>query len=145
MVDLAQDLRPEDLAEIQATTGEDPAVTLVSSLMLSELAWVVLDDEDPIAVFGAAPDLNRPGDGLVWMMGTPRMDHPAAATFILRHTRPYLDEMHRRFPRLWNHIDARNDKSMRWLEWANFRVTEAHPAFGREGRLFYTFERTAHV
>lgn len=140
LVDLAEDLRSSDLDEIAAATGDDPAVALVSSVMVSSHAWVILDEGDPIAAFGCAPS-GEPEDAVVWMLGSPRMDIPRNAIAILRLSRPYLDEMQRAYARLWNYIDARNDRSMRWLEWCGFRVREAHPNHGVEGRLFYLFSR----
>ena len=75
------------------------------------------------------------------MVGTPAMDHRRAAITIARNTRPYLDEMLTAYPVLWNHIDARNAKSIRWLLWSGFRVTEACPGHGHGGELFLRFER----
>ncbi len=143
LVDLAGDLRQSDLDEIAAVTGDDPAVALVESVMVSSHAWAVLDGEDPIAAFGCSPT-GTPGDAQVWMMGSPRMDLPANAAGILRLSRPYLDVMQAAYGRLWNHIDARNDRSMRWLEWCGFQVEEAVPDFGVEGRLFFLFSRQRH-
>lgn len=142
LVDLADDLRPSDLAEIEATSGEDPAVSLVSSVMLSDHGWVILtDDGDPIGVFGCAPS-DDPEEGLVWMMGSPRMDEPAHALAILRLSRPYLERMHETYQTLSNHIDARNERSMKWLQWCGFEVLEAAPGYGRNGELFFLFART---
>lgn len=141
LVDLAEVLRPSDLTEIEATSGEDPAVSLVSSVMLSDHAWVILaDDEEPIGVFGCAPS-GDPEEGIVWMMGSPRMDEPAHALAILRLSRPYLDKMHDAYPLLSNHIDARNERSMKWLQWCGFEVIEAAPGHGRNGELFFLFAR----
>ena len=144
LVDLADDLRLADLDEIEATTAEEPAVALISSVMVSTHAWVILDGEDPICAFGAAPD-DRPGLGVVWMVGSPRMDERRNALAILRQSKPYLARLHAAYPTLWNNIDARNDRSMRWLEWLGFEVMEALPGWGLEGRLFYHFARTASV
>lgn len=144
LVDLAEVLRPSDLAELQASSGGDPAEVLVTSVMLSDRAWIVLDDGDPVLVFGRAPTDN-PQEHLAWLMGSPQMDAPAARTFILRRCARYIREMQAGTTRLWNLIDARNEVSMRWLEWLGFHVVEAHPDYGPERRLFYTFERTARV
>ncbi|PXA91178.1 hypothetical protein DMC25_06390 [Caulobacter sp. D4A] len=138
--DLAGRLRPSDLDEIAATHDLDPEVSLTTSVMLSDHAWVILKGTRPIAVFGCAAT-GCEGSGLVWMMGTPEMDERRAAMTIARATRPYLRQMHRTYPCLWNYIDARNDKSMNWLRWSGFRLLEAHPKHGREGRLFFTFAR----
>lgn len=140
LVDLAEDLRPEDLDEIAAVTGEHPATALVSSVLVSSHAWVVLDGDAPICAFGAAPS-DDPSVGTVWMLGSPRMDEPVNALAILRRTRPYLTELHETYPILSNYIDARNDRSLRWLEWCGFQVDEAVPDYGLEGRLFFLFSR----
>lgn len=145
MVDLSEVLRTSDIAEIAATSGEDPAVALVASVLISDHAWVVLEHEEPICVFGCAPDPEDPNKGVVWMLGADRMDDPVVSRFILRRSRAYQRVMHRKYPVLWNYIDARNEKSLRWLEWCGFQITEAHPHHGIEARLFYTFQRHRHV
>lgn len=138
LVTLSEDLRQSDLDEITATSALPPAEALVASCLVSTLGWVMRRNGVPICAFGCAPT-GVPGAGHVWMLGSPKMDQSAVT--ILRLTRPYLDQMHRIFPFLWNYIDARNDRSMRWLEWAGFRLLEAHPEHGREKRLFFTFAR----
>lgn len=138
LLELAAGLRATDLDEIAATSDLAPLDALLNSVLVSALSWVVLHEGDPVAVFGVAPTALEVA-GSVWMLGTSGMD--AAAISILRLTRPYLLEMHRRFPLLWNYIDARNEKSMAWLRWCGFRLLEAHPNHGREGRLFFTFAR----
>jgi hypothetical protein len=137
---LAANLRRSDLDEITATHALDPVTSLMTSARLSEMAWVILWNGEPVAIFGAAPT-PCPDSGLVWMMGTPGMDDRRPALTIARMTRPYLAVMHRRFPCLWNYIDARNEKSMNWLKWSGFNLLEAHPEHGREKRLFFTFGR----
>ena len=142
MTSLAERLRPSDLDEIAATHALDPAVSLTTSIMLSDHAWVILKDTLPIAVFGCAPS-GCPGSGLVWMMGTPDMDGHRAAIRIARATNAYLVQMHATYPCLWNYIDARNGKSMNWLRWSGFQLLEAHPEHGPERRMFFTFARYA--
>lgn len=140
LVDLADDLRQSDLDEIKATTGQEPAVALVSSVMVSDHAWVILDGEDPIAAFGCAPS-GDPQAALVWMLGSDRMDEPANAVGILRQSRRYKDLMHRTYPILYNWIDARNTKSLRWLEWCGYEVLDTDPHYGVEELPFFLFAK----
>lgn len=140
LVDLAGELRQSDLDEIEAMTGEAPAVALVSSVMVSDHAWVILDGEDPIAAFGCAPS-ELPDAAVVWMLGSDRMDEPANALGILRLSRPYKDLMHRTYPTLYNWIDARNVRSLRWLEWCGYEIIDADPEFGPQRLPFYLFAR----
>lgn len=140
LASLADNLRQSDLDEITATHDLDPFTSLLTSARLSELAWVILWNGEPVSIFGAAPT-PCPDSGLVWMMGTPGMDERRPSLTIARMTRPYLERMHRRYPCLWNNIDARNEKSMNWLKWSGFKLLEALPEYGREKRLFFTFGR----
>lgn len=140
LVDLAEDLRPSDLDEIAAGSGEDPAVALMSCALLSDHGWAILDGEDPIAAFGCAPS-GTPGSAIVWMLGSPRMDEPRNAVGILRQSRKYKDLMHDAYPTLFNYIDARNERSMRWLKWCGYELVELVPEFGVERRPFYLFSR----
>jgi hypothetical protein len=142
LFDIAENLRPEDLDEIEATSGIDPLIAVIASVADSELGFVIFHEEQPIAVFGAAPVAGMEQDsGQVWMVGTSVMDKPSVALSILRKTRPYIDVLQARFPCLWNWIDARNDKSMRWLSWAGFTIISADLTHGREGRPFFQFAR----
>jgi hypothetical protein len=140
LVDLSEDLRPGDYDEIRALSEETPAVVLVSSVMLSSQAWMIFDGDVPIAAFGVAPS-DDPARGIVWMLGSPKMDLPANAVGILRLSRHYKDEMHRTYDTLYNYIDARHTRSLKWLEWCGYQLIEEEPEYGLEARPFFLFER----
>jgi hypothetical protein len=140
--DIASNLRPEDRDEIEAMSGLDPLVSLTASVMASDMCWVIFENDTPITVFGCGPS-GHPDSGIVWMMGTPRMDEVSMR--LGRISLYCLQLMHSKYACLWNYIDARNGKSMRWLDWCGFELLEAHPKFGREKRLFLTFARLDHV
>lgn len=137
---IAQGLRPSDLAEVRATVGdEDPFWPLFESWEASSLSWLILDDtNEPIGMMGVAPH-SFPGLGIAWMLGTEGVEREALS--IARQTRSFIEQMHAAFPILWANVDARNELSMRWLEWSGFTITDANPAFGPEGRLFIEFTR----
>ena len=141
VLEVADNLRPADLAELMATTEMSPRTALIASWAASTVSWFILDRHgSPIGIFGVAPHLT-PGLGVVWLMGTKGVEREAVS--VARQTRPFLDEMQRLFPVLWNHVDARNTLSLRWLEWAGFRITDAHLHHGPERRLFFEFARTS--
>jgi hypothetical protein len=139
---IAENLRPADLAEIQATLGEDvdPFWALFESWDFSLRAWLIVDETNlPIGIFGVAP-FTAPKIGTAWLLGTPGME--TAAMSVLRQTRRYVAEMHEIYPVLWANVDARNELSMKWLAWAGFSIIDANPAFGPQKRLFLEFLRT---
>lgn len=141
---IAENLRPADLAEMRATgTEEDPFWVLVESWDASVASWLIVDSSGlPIGIFGVAPHL-VPNVGIAWLMGTEGMEREALS--IARQTRRYVEELQKFFSVLWANVDARNELSMKWLEWADFTISDADPSFGPEERLFIQFIRTAHV
>lgn len=138
---IAANLRDGDRDEINAanpfpTIGEpDALLLLTTSVMMSEDAWIMTDDDVPVCVFGCAPE------GMVWMMGTPGMWSPHAARVVAKKTADFVRRWHDEFgwPRLWNWVDARNVQSARWLKWSGFEIEDVDPRHGREERSFIQF------
>lgn len=139
---IANDMRPADFDEIRATNplltlgDPDPLLVLTMSVMNSLDAWVITDDGKPIAVYGAGPS-DDPASGIVWMLGTPGMEKPRAKIAIGRETYAVIKRWHERWPRLFNHVDARNSMSILWLFRAGFQIEEVDLTHGRESRPFY--------
>lgn len=140
---IAANLRPADLAEMRALQGpdmEDPFWTLVESWDNSAATWLILDRTDlPIGIFGVAPHYVS-GLGIAWLVGTEGIEREALS--IARQTSGYIEQMNRYFPILWANVDARNELSMKWLEWSGFHITDANSQAGAEKRLFLEFVRT---
>lgn len=137
---LAANLRECDLDETQATVGMDPRLALQMSLRLSDVAWTALDhDGVPMAMFGAARDTTQQKAGIVWLLGTDKMDE--LHHFVLRNSVPYMRKLHKIYPFLHNFVDARNTKTLRWLEWCGFTIISFDPEYGIEKRPFYQFAR----
>lgn len=138
---IAANLRPADLAEVRATVGDvDPFWPLFESMEGSTASWLILDDTGlPIGAFGVAPHAALKV-GIAWLLGTPEIEQ--AALSVGRQTRRYVGEMQDIYPILWANVDARNELSLRWLEWAGFTFMDADPAFGPEERLFLQYIRT---
>ena len=139
---IAQGLRQADRDEVRATAGdEDPFWALFESWEASTRSWLILDRTNlPIGIFGVAPH-STPGVGIAWLLGTDGVEREALS--IGRQTRQYVDELNATYPVLWANVDARNELSMRWLEWSNFKVFDLDPAFGPEGRPFLQYLRTS--
>lgn len=140
---IAENLRSADLAEVRATLGSrvDPIEAVLESWQVSTHVWLILDRTGlPVSAFGVAPHPVA-GVGIAWMIGTEGM--LAEAFHIARQTPRYLADMLAAYPVLWANVDARNEMSMRWLEWSKFKILDANPLYGPEERLFIEFTRTA--
>ncbi|MBF7012541.1 hypothetical protein QUC32_23110 [Novosphingobium resinovorum] len=135
---IAANLRDQDRLEMDAMHGLAPELVIPQAVLMSSHCWLAMDGEEPIAVFGAAP-MALPGIGSVWFLGTDGVARCGRS--VARQTVPLLDVMQETYSVLWNHIDARNTVSLRWLRWCGFRLLgEHHPP---SGHLFHLFARSA--
>jgi hypothetical protein len=117
-----QNLRAVDRLEVERSGGV--ARTCVeTSLKSSLIAWAMLRDGRPIAVFGAAP-FQKPSKameqkGVVWLLGTDELTH--AGKSLVQKGHYYVDLMLRLFPAgLMNAIDPENIRTRRWLRALGF-------------------------
>ena len=135
---LAPRLRAADLREIAAATGEAPLEVLARGIAWSAPALSAIDPGGRVvAVFGVVPD-DR-GGGLIWLLGSDDLvRHPRT---LVKAGRAWLDRMQERYPRLWNHVDTRNEVHVRWLLRCGFEVVRTEEAHGVEGRPFHEVER----
>lgn len=139
--ELARTMRPEDAAEVFASSGKGPHAALVDSIERSDGALALLFDGEVAAMWGVAPVpgtaptlLGGPLVGVVWLLTGAAVSR-RRNTF-LRLCRPAVRGLLRRYPVLVNAIDARYQVAVRWARWLGFRVDEPVP-FGFEGRPFH--------
>lgn len=135
--DLAPRLRDQDLAEIRATSGEEPLAALLHSLRVSDpdMVWAALEGDETVALFGANRITHRWGG--IWLLGSEGIRRNKAEAWQIM--RAYLAEMHLRYEVLTNFIDVRNTVSLAWLERLGFVPLQAIPDYGVEGRLFIQY------
>lgn len=138
---VADNLREQDRAEVEATSGLNPRSSVALSIMMSAQAFAVLDRQGvPVCLLGAAPH-PLPGVGVAWLLGTDGLLSEALP--IARGSKPLLAELHEQFPLLWNYVDERNTVSIRWLRWMGFKAYSSIET--ASGHPFRIFARTAHV
>lgn len=89
-------------------------------------------------VFGVAPLRGLLGkQAAPWMLGTPLIDkHPSV---LISESRKYVARMLSQYPHLFNCVDARNKRSIRWLKWLGFTIHPAAP-YGVAQLPFHLFE-----
>lgn len=136
-----QHLRDVDRREV-AHMGGAPATSVEYSLSKSLIAWTMLRDGRPIAVFGVGPIPQRPGEGCVWLLGTPELQH--AGKSLVQKGHYYVGLMLRLFPRgLHNAIDTDNKRTRRWLRALGF--TEGKPFTAPSGHPFVLIHKVPNV
>jgi hypothetical protein len=138
-VAVAETIRPEDAAEIQAMAGLPPLEGLVEAVAWSSVCFAMMADDQPVALYGARQVL--PGIGVVWMIaGTGILKH---TTQFLRSSVEYTNRLHDEIgcDTLANYTDKRNTLHHKWLRFTGFSFGK-EVITGHEQRPFYEITRT---
>lgn len=135
-------LRSADLQEIQAVSGENPVFALSRSIKASAICYAIATPDDPcIALFGVIADVTPIGSASIWLLASPQLEIHAVA--FLRKSHSWLEAFTNQYPILWNYVDARNVKHIRWLQWCGFNLAVHAEIYGVEQRPFYLFQFSA--
>lgn len=142
IADLVADMRPADRAELEASIGRgvDQAGMLADVIARSSHAWAILVNGRLGMIGGLFPMGTLAGgeEAQPWMMATTAMER--APGTLMKVALRYLSVMKGCYPRLSNHVDARNEKSIRWLRRIGFIVHTHTVPFGPYGMPFHPFE-----
>ncbi len=133
---VAKRIRPEDAAEIWASSHSLAKPAIARGVSTALVAWTGLVDGEPVCIFGASPFSLLTGGGTPWMLATPKLER--VERIFIRLSRPVVQTMRDCFPLLVNYVDNRNVKAHRWLAWLGFKLEEPRP-HGVEGLPFRRF------
>jgi hypothetical protein len=100
------------------------------------LSWTGTVDGQVACIFGVVPINYLAGQGAPWLLGTPLIDRYRGA--FIRRNRTYIARMLAVFPTLLNVVDARNVKSIAWLQHMGFTICPPMP-LGVAGLPFHPF------
>jgi hypothetical protein len=117
-------MRQSDVDEMEAL-GHNPLTIPRQSLDVSDpdLRWSLVDDGLPVGVCGVAH--YNDDVGIAWLLTADGFGRDVRAT--MRVTAELLSLMHARYPVLFNWIDNRNLRSLRWLRAAGFFPAATNP------------------
>lgn len=138
--ELAPRLRQADLDEIAAVSGRAPREALEGSVAMSTHSWAVEIDGELACLMGVTPVSILAGIGCPWLLGSDAVARHAGA--FIKQTLVYIPLMLEAYPHLFNLVDARNTKAIRWLKRAGFNVMEPM-LYGRAKMPFHPFEMKA--
>ena len=131
---LSENLRKEDIQEIQAVTGLPPLLSLLTGLKLSSVPLVICNaDCKPVAMLGVVPNGLI---GFIWMVGTD--DLKKISLSFLRNSKDVCDVLKGKHQILHNYVDKRNKLHINWLKWMGFSIIN-EVNYGIENRKFYEF------
>lgn len=107
-------LREADEKEIIAAGNASSEEVLCQSFARSTLRYTVDIEGVPVAMFGIVPDSILGRRANVWFLGAPEMTR-IKKTFV-RLSRHFIGEFLSQYPELWNMVDSRYERTLRWLE-----------------------------
>lgn len=136
-IELIRNLRQADKEELEALDDIHPFISIINSIKVSDMCWTARVDGKLMAIFGVAPVNLLASEGRPWLIGTPLVD--SKPKIFLENCENYIDLMADRYETMHNYVDARNVKSIRWLSWLGFEISEEEP-YGKYGMPFHRFE-----
>jgi hypothetical protein len=139
--EVAQTMRPEDVAEVYAGSGDSPHKALVKGYLHSTECFTLVKG-GKLGMFGYVKAKDEPC-AAVWMLAsTNLLKHKWA---FLRQSREWVDYMQAQSPVLFNCVDQRNEVHISWLDWLGFRFVRTIPQYGHQKLPFIEFVRIKHV
>jgi hypothetical protein len=142
-VELANTMSEADKRELEGVGVGSPLQALLQSVAASRDATSGLADGRVVCMFGIATDTPLSFLGVPWMLGAEEL--PNHSLRFLRLNRAYIRYAQEEFNALANFVDARNTRSIRWLQWLGFQLDDEAP-FGPHGLPFHRFHwEASHV
>jgi hypothetical protein len=135
---IATNLRAADAVELRAASGSGGMLALLRMSVLASDSTVMAVNPYgvPVALLGVNAVSLIYNSGGPWMVGTDDLDRYRRA--LIACGRTYTAAMLQRYARLENHVDARNKKTVAWLQHIGFTLSPAAP-FGPAGVPFHLF------
>ena len=137
---LAAKLRNEDLIEIRSYRKDRPPYkSLIDGIVMSgDNCWTIEGhDLSVIAIFGVVTV--SPNVGSIWLLGSGRIK--SIQREFLRHSKYWLEQLHKDHDLLCNCVYAGNEVHIKWLKWLGFTFIRRIEAYGELGLPFYEFLR----
>lgn len=141
-VRLAANLRPVEVEELRAATGQEPLPCILEGLDMSSEAWAVYIGGELACVWGVVPmrqGLLTGRSGVAWLLSTHAVERwPIAFWKLCLRVVP---ELLKRWDEIVNAIDVRHQQSVRWARRLGFKLEEPRP-FGVAGLDFHRWRAT---
>jgi hypothetical protein len=139
--DMKNNLRKTDIDEVWASHHHSPAEALRLSFEMSELCLTVLFRGTLVAMFGISPETLISDSATIWLLATDGFNAErlkCVRKSLIKECRNFIDMFLEECPVLYNHVDARNKSSIKWLRACGAEIEEAKP-YGAENIPFHYF------
>jgi len=134
---LADKIRQADLDEIKASDNVGAVEALMTPFEYKgHRTWSVIGTEEEyvIGMFGSVPTI-EPDYGIAWLLSSEEL-FKYKKEFI-KQSPQWVDEMGKGYKYLYNYVDCRNEKSIKWLRYLGFNTIEREEQYGKAKMPFY--------
>jgi len=141
VVELVVKMRQADVDELHALGILDLVAAVRASVAHSAFSYAFVIDGALACIIGVAPAAGMfDPEGFPWMLGTDVVTRHQRV--LMRTCRPYIQQMLRAYPHLFNYVHAENHRAVRWLKRIGFTLEPAAP-WGPMGAPFHRFDMRA--
>jgi len=132
---LKDKLKQSDIDEVWASHRYKPERALKESLEKSIFALTIVNG-NPIGMFGIVPQSILGNKASIWFLSSE--DLYKIQKRFLRHSKAFIKLMLEYYPYLYNYVDCRNKKTIKWLKYCGAKFSQPRP-YGEEGQKFMYF------
>lgn len=132
-LEIAPYLREDDVAECRRF-GHTAEQAVRSSYEQSDYVWLAYVDGKPACLIGVGRTCILGNIGTPWFLTTPVMETAAAKKELIRLSPTFVSDFMLHYDALYNYVDAKYIKALRWLKWLGFEIgkKEVSPVTGEE-------------
>ena len=134
---LAPKMRQADRDEIKASDNIGAAEALMTPFQYTgHRTWSVIgtDEEYVIGMFGSVPTL-EPDYGVAWLLSSDELFNYKKE--FIRQSPEWVAQMGKNYKYLYNWVDCRNTKSIKWLKHLGFKEIQREEQYGKGKMPFY--------
>jgi len=137
IVFLAPKMRQADRDEIKASDNVGAVEALMTPFEYKgHRTWSVIgtDEEYVIGMFGSVPTLD-PEYGIAWLLSSEELFNYKKE--FIKQSPEWIEEMGKNYKYLYNWVDCRNEKSIKWLRYLGFNTIRRDEQYGKGKLPFY--------
>lgn len=137
IVFLAPKMRQADRDEIKASDNVGAVEALMTPFEYKgHRTWSVIgtDEEYVIGMFGSVPTLD-PEYGIAWLLSSEELFNYKKE--FIKQSPEWIEEMGKGYKYLYNWVDCRNEKSIKWLRYLGFNTIRRDEQYGKGKLPFY--------
>ena len=134
---LAPKMRQADRDEIKASDNVGAVEALMTPFQYKgHRTWSVVGTEEEyvIGMFGSVPTLDR-DYGVAWLLSSEELFNYKKE--FIKQSPEWVDEMGKGYRYLYNWVDCRNEKSIKWLRYLGFKTIRREEQYGKGKMPFY--------